>query len=68
MVNKQKTIKYLKITERREGKVNYTKSGQGERKFSEIGRSDGGKANLQIVYYIQHLERSPYKFFDKGIP
>ena len=56
-------MKYFKITERREGKVNHTKSGQGESKFSEIGRSDGGKANLQIVY-IQHLERSPYNFFD----
>ena len=50
MVNKQKTIKYFKITERREGKVNYTKFGQGESKFSEIGRGDGGKTNLQSYY------------------
>ena len=48
-MNKQKAMKYFKITERREGKVNYTKSGQGESNFSETGRSDGGMANLQIV-------------------
>ena len=33
----------------REIKVNYTKSGQGQSKFSEFGRSVGGKENLQIV-------------------
>ena len=49
MVNKQNAIKYFKRTERWEGWVNYTKSGQGERKFQEYGRSNGGKANLQIV-------------------
>ena len=38
-----------KLNKPREVKVNYTKSGQGQSKFFEFGRSVGGKENLQIV-------------------